>query len=41
MAAVVAAMSSAERFERSIGMVMDGDGWNADRWWLIKEEMDY
>jgi hypothetical protein len=31
-------MSSAERFERSIGMVMDG---NEDRWWLIKEEMDY
>jgi hypothetical protein len=38
MAAVAAAMSSAERFERLIGMVMDGD---EDRWWLIKEEMDY
>jgi hypothetical protein len=38
MAAVVAAMSLAERFERSIGIVMSG---NADRWWLIKEEMDY
>jgi hypothetical protein len=31
-------MSSAERFERSIGMVMGG---NEDRWWLIKEKMDY
>jgi hypothetical protein len=31
-------MSSAERFNKLIGMVMDR---NADRWWLIKEEMDY
>jgi hypothetical protein len=31
-------MSSAERLDRSIGMVMDG---NTDGWWLIKEEMDY
>jgi hypothetical protein len=31
-------MSSAERFDKSIGMVMDR---NADGWWLIKEEMDY
>jgi hypothetical protein len=38
MAAVAAAMSSAETFERSIDMVMDGD---EDRWWLIKEEIDY
>jgi hypothetical protein len=27
MAAVAAAMSSAERLERLIGMVMDGDRW--------------
>jgi hypothetical protein len=31
-------MSSAGRFDRSIGMVMNG---NTDGWWVIKEEMDY
>jgi hypothetical protein len=35
---VAAATSSAERFDRSIGMVIGG---NDDRWWMIKEKMDY
>jgi hypothetical protein len=38
MAVVVVVMSSAERFERSIGILMSR---NADRWSLIQEEMDY
>jgi hypothetical protein len=31
-------MSSAGRFDKSMGMMMDR---NADQWWLIKNEMDY
>jgi hypothetical protein len=38
MAAVAVATSSAERFERSIGMVI---GSNEDRWWMRKEKIDY
>jgi hypothetical protein len=38
MAALAAVMSSAERFERLIDMVMSG---NEDRWWSIKEKIDY
>jgi hypothetical protein len=34
----MAAMSSAERFDRLIGIAMNG---NTDGWWVIKEEMDY
>jgi hypothetical protein len=41
MAAVAAAISSAERLDKSIGMVADGDGWKTDRWWLIKAETDF
>jgi hypothetical protein len=37
MAAAAAAMSSAERLDKSIGMAIDGDGWDEDRWWLIKK----
>jgi hypothetical protein len=38
MAPVAMVMSSAERFDRSIGIVIGG---NEDRWWMIKEKMDY
>jgi hypothetical protein len=37
-AVVAAATSSAERLDKLIGMVMGG---NEDRWWLIKEKIDY
>jgi hypothetical protein len=38
MAVIVVAMSSAERLDRLIGMVIDK---NTDGWCLIKEEIDY
>jgi hypothetical protein len=34
--------SSSDIFSRKVGQVdRHGDGWKIDRWWLIKEEMDY
>jgi hypothetical protein len=33
-------MSSAERLDKSIGMVVDGDGWEWRSMMIDKEEMD-